>query len=81
MAPESLSDGHFSEKSDVVNIILTLQSHNSLIHFSIYYYYNTAVVLWCDGVGDIQWRKGTLSWSGPPHTHAAAGVWGENEQT
>ena len=50
MAPESLSDGHFSEKSDVVCEI----GYIRLTHCTYRVYYFT-VVIWCDNVGGIQW--------------------------
>ena len=58
MAPESLSDGHFSEKSDVVRTEILI--YMSLIrHFILMLFYtytlNLTVVIWCDYVGDIQW--------------------------
>ena len=57
MAPESLSDGYFSEKSDVVliNNITGVAQYTSLSVFT--------VVIWSDNVGDIQWRKGSISWN------------------
>ena len=57
MAPESLSDGHFSEKSDVVCVLIItyLQCfHSSLQNRSLMFLH--AVVIWCDNVGDLQWR-------------------------
>ena len=37
------------------------------------------VTLWCgDNVGDIQWRKGSIPWNRPPHSHAVSGDWTED---
>ena len=57
MAPESLSDGHFSEKSDVVCTGMSDTQHNLAIIF--------LVVIWSDTMGDIQWWEISLSWCGP----------------
>ena len=73
MAPESLSDGHFSEKSDVVSESVcdnwVACSECVLL---------LAVVLWCGDVGDIQWRQGSVRWHRPPHSHAVSGGWSED---
>ena len=56
MAPESLTDGHFSEKSDVVRVIywpiLLCVCESVLV--------SSTVVIWSDNVGDIQWREGPI---------------------
>ena len=44
MAPESLSDGHFSEKSDVVRVLEYIQQ------YSLYYSHPPCVVQWSYGV-------------------------------
>ena len=56
MAPESLSDGHFSEKSDVVRAILTCLCER----FPLCVFVSSTVVIWGDNVGDIQWREGPI---------------------
>ena len=55
MAPESLSDGHFSEKSDVVYMFLSTAFQN-IPKFP----FPLTVVIWGDNVGDIQWREGSI---------------------
>ena len=51
MAPESPSEGHFSEKSDVVCVYTSclavglLVSHDNLV--------GVIVVIWCNNVGDL----------------------------
>ena len=64
MAPESLSDGVFSEKSDVVGsrYIIVIHSAGCIVSRNTG---TCAVVIWCDLLGDIQWRKDSLSWNGP----------------
>ena len=58
MAPESLSDGHFSEKSDVVCVLLV--DNHPLMYASVTVPSSllcvSTVVIWCDNVGDLQWR-------------------------
>ena len=56
MAPESLTDYMFSEKSDVVSGSMTIIQ--TFINFIIL---NT-VELWSDMLGDIHWRHGSLCW-------------------
>ena len=74
MAPESLTDGLFSEKSDVV-------SHCTVDPAAHYYAYYCTVVIWCHSVGDIQWRESPISWCRSTHSDAATGGWTEDEQT
>ena len=57
MAPESLSDGHFSEKSDVVSELV----HDNWVACSECVFF-LAVVLWCGDVGGVQWRQGPIPW-------------------
>ena len=78
MAPESLIDGHFSEKSDVVSQYIILVSKTIQIKPPGFMY---TVVLRCDYVGDIQWREIPLPWTRSTHSHAAVRGWTENEQT
>ena len=47
MAPESLSDGHFSEKSDVVGIFCLCTGQDQ--------HYSKTVVVWGHNVGGVQW--------------------------
>ena len=54
MAPESLSDGHFSEKSDVVRVI------HRPIFLCVCVFVSSTVVIWGDNVGDFQWREGPI---------------------
>ena len=51
MAPESLSDGHFSEKSDVVCQAVYLITVKCLVLCIA----SHTVVIWSNYVGDIQW--------------------------
>ena len=81
MAPESLTDGHFSEKSDVVSQYHwppIPSTHRNSIKHALFMY---PVVIWCHSVGDIQWRESPLCWNRPTHSHAAVGGWTENEKT
>ena len=55
MAPESLSDGHFSEKSDVVSV------RQQRFGVRVSPLFLCSVVIWSDNVGDIQWREGSIS--------------------
>ena len=55
MAPESLSDGHFSEKSDVVCFLKV-----PMYFFSLSLSLFSTVVIWGDNVGDIQWREDSI---------------------
>ena len=57
LAPESLEDYIFSEKTDVVFYYLICMS-NANIAFLICLY--TLVGLWCDKLGDFHSREGTL---------------------
>ena len=60
----------------------TVRVHNNCRHNNGYCTCSiTAVVVWCDGVGDIQWRTITLPWSGPSRNGGAAGDRQEDEQT
>ena len=56
MAPESLSDGHFSEKSDVVGQLFFLLTYVHVYTAIKIVKRLPTVVIWCDNVGDIQWR-------------------------
>ena len=57
LAPESLDDHIFSEKSDVVRstIVLLTMVYCNIINFII-------VGLWSDLLGNFQWRESPLSW-------------------
>ena len=57
MAPESLTDGHFSEKSDVVCELKEQLTNSYYFPLSVL----PTVVIWSDNVGDIQWREGSIS--------------------
>ena len=72
MAPESLSDGHFSEKSDVVGTQLGSKS-KTLFH-SLSLSSLPTVVIWSDNVGDIQWREGSIPGHQSPHSHGESGT-------
>ena len=57
MAPESLSDFMFSEKTDVVS-----DEHMAIVQN---YHYNLIIVtveLWSDMLGNIYWRPSSLCW-------------------
>ena len=54
MAVESLNDGVFSEKTDVVNSSLTVNVKFNIALLNIYYFHaRSLVVVWCDVLGDI----------------------------
>ena len=56
LAPESMEDYVFSEKSDVVSLInLFCQSLSKGVAYVF------LVGIWCDLLGDFHWREGTLS--------------------
>ena len=73
MALESLNDGIFSEKTDVVRTpIPFLGAHyNSL----------SAVVIWSDMLGGVLIGEEPLPWSGPLFSHQISGEWRETGQT
>ena len=57
MAPESLRDGLFNEKSDVVSLAtfhIIIESHNIISKF--------AVVIWHYLLGGVQWWEDPLLW-------------------
>ena len=59
MAPESLSDCIFSEKSDVVSESMTIVQTFIILYMVL----NTCTVeLWSDMLGDIRRRPGPLCW-------------------
>ena len=68
MAPESLNDGHFSEKSDIVCL---LKEQHTLLPLSLL---PTVVIIWSDNMGDIQWREGSISRYYSPHSHEQPGT-------
>ena len=79
MAPESLSDGHFSEKSDVVYMqILCLPGGLYSYEPIIYATCCSPVVFWCGDVGGIQWRQGSIPWHRPCDSPPMAGDWPED---
>ena len=55
LAPESLEDGVFSEKSDIV------RQDKKIV--KLLCYCNCAVGVWCDLLGDLQWWEGSLPWN------------------
>ena len=57
LAPESLEDHIFSEKSDVVSLNVAPIPYSSSSSLTI-----IIVGLWSDLLGDFQWREGPLSW-------------------
>ncbi len=58
--------------------ILGLQSIVSIL---IVTYYPCPVVVWCDCVGDLQWRKDPLPCRGPTLPHPAAERGAETRET
>lgn len=52
MAIESITDGIFSTKTDVVSPISYICIASNIF----------AVVIWCNLLGDIQWRKNAIWW-------------------
>ena len=49
--------------------------------YDVYLYSYHIVVIWSNVLGDIQWRKDSLSWGGPPAALSDARYWTEIEQT
>ena len=47
----------------------------------MYTYLLCPVVVWCDCVGDLQWRTDPLPCRGPAVSHSAAGRGAETRQT
>ena len=76
MAVESLNDGVFSEKTDVVikpfacmHAVLAMMN-DFLVCFD---YFHHAVVIWCDVLGGILTGENPLPWSGPLFSHRLFG--------
>ena len=61
LAPESIEDFVFSEKSDVVSSEFTVVFYSGLVKEVNF----ISVGLWRDVLGDIQWRESPLSNSEP----------------
>ena len=73
MALESLNDGIFSEKTDVVRTpIPFLGAHYNRL---------SAVVIWSDMLGGVLIGEEPLPWSGPLFSHQISGEWRETGQT
>ena len=73
MALESLNDGIFSEKTDVVRTpIPFLRAHYNRL---------SAVVIWSDMLGGVLIGEEPQSWSGPLFSHQISGEWRETGQT
>ena len=86
MAPESLTDGLFSQKSDVVShyalySTYTGETHplktlNKIsVHVFLLHFFNTTVVIWYHNVGDFQWRESPISWRRSTYSDTATGGW------
>ena len=75
MALESLNDGVFSEKSDVV--WMSCDSECPLSKYLSLY----TVVIWSDVLGGVLTGKEPLSWSGPLFSHQISGERRETGQT
>ena len=61
MAPESIKLGIFSEKSDVVSIILTVRLHNT--NFYCFCLHTHTVGVWCDMLGGFHRWGNPLPWN------------------
>ena len=79
MALESLNDGIFTEKTDVVGIynykmsVLIILSNNKLLAI--------AVVIWSDLLGGVLTWQVSLPWKGPSFSHPLSGERGEARET
>ena len=79
MALESLHDGLFSEKSDVVSavsVIASLCQSGRLLDLSESVHTHT-VVLWCVELGGVQSWQSSLSWPRPSRCSGAIRYWRE----
>ena len=70
MAVESLNDGVFSEKTDIVSI--SMARMGGLRTYCIATSYS-AVVVWCDVLGGVLTGENPLPWSGPIFPHQVSG--------
>ena len=79
MPPESIADGIFTEKSDVVSVTLTGMQHagSKTVRTSIFY----AVVIWNHVLGGVHWRTHPLQWNQSGSTASAHPQWRETQQT
>ena len=75
LAPEALLEGVFSEKSDVVGAGITHASYLGSFLSAFCNVIHCVVGLWCDLLGDFQWRENPVSRSGPSQTSQASGGW------
>ena len=72
MALESLNDGVFSEKTDVVE---------EFFYSCIYIKFSSTVVIWSDMLGGVLIGEEPLPWSGPLFSHQISGERRETGQT
>ncbi len=83
MALESLTDGVFTEKTDVVSCVCQNgcidQILSSMLHH-LAYTRIPAVVLWGHVLGGVQCWKVTLSWTGPNDPDQDVRDWSEDGQ-
>ena len=84
MALESLQDGVFSEKTDVVSMLLLtvcvcmyLNKPHSNFHCKNVFCFSE-VVVWCDLLGSVYWRENSLPRSQPFSTDEGVGKRGKN---
>ena len=78
MAIESLNDGVFSEKTDVVRLIASLIYSEECVQ--VISDISHAMVIWSDVLGGVFIGENLLPWSGPLFSHQISGERGEIEE-
>ena len=73
MAVESLNDGVFSEKTDVVRLIASLIYSEECVQ--VISDISHAVVIWSDVLGGVFIGENPLPWSGPLFSHQISREW------
>ena len=75
MALESLNDGIFSEKTDVVSDDMHVKTY--IVHVQSL----DTVVIWSDMLGGVLTGEDSIPWSRPLHSHQVSGERRETGQT